>query len=264
MTTPDEFLQIDTPENVIFGYEVVGIGSRFLAALLDTLIIVLIQIPVNLLAYYALFSGGSAGSAAAAVLSLISFALLWGYYIFFEARWNGRTPGKRQIGLRVIRRDGTPITLSEVIVRNLVRLVDFLPVAYGVGVVTMFVDGRARRLGDLAAGTLVVREQEEVTLDSLKRLSSPSYHVETPSETKTAVYDWPLHLLGDADVQLAESFLRRRLTLTAAHRETLAVQIADRLRGQMGLSPTPAPGQAVSEIGAMVKEYHRRRREREG
>lgn len=263
MATPDEFLQIDTPENVVFGYEVVGIGSRFLAALVDTTIIVLIQLPVNLLTFYAFFSEGAAGSAAAAVLTFISFALLWGYYIFFEARWNGRTPGKKQVGLRVIRQDGSPVTLSEVLVRNLVRLVDFLPVAYGVGMVAMFIDGRARRLGDLAAGTLVVREQEEVTLHSLRRPSSPAYPLGERGEMETAVADWPLHLLDESDVQLAESFLRRRRALTGNHRRELATQIANRLRAEMALPALPASGQAGAEIGAVVREYRRRSGRRE-
>ncbi|MEK7327557.1 MAG: RDD family protein, partial [Chloroflexota bacterium] len=94
-----------------------------------------------------------------AIFGLISFAFFWGYYILFEMLWNGQSPGKRWVGLRVIRTDGTPITLTESIIRNLVRLVDFLPAYYGVGVVTMFINEQSRRLGDLAAGTLVVHDR---------------------------------------------------------------------------------------------------------
>jgi uncharacterized RDD family membrane protein YckC len=105
MSFDDSFLNIDTPENVVFGYEVVGIGSRFMAALVDTLIIVVLQIVVNLT--MVLLAGNlldvSAGEAwVTAVFGLISFILLWGYYIFFEMLWNGQSPGKRWLGLRVL------------------------------------------------------------------------------------------------------------------------------------------------------------------
>ena len=152
MTVPDEFLNIDTPENVVFGYEVVGIGSRFLAALVDTTIIALLLVAANVILFFFLTRSipgfDIANSFIIGLLSLIGFAFFWGYYIFFEMRWNGSSPGKRQVGIRVIRADGTPITLAESVIRNLVRLVDFLPAAYGLGLVTMFIDGKARRLGD--------------------------------------------------------------------------------------------------------------------
>lgn len=178
MTAPDEFLNIDTPENVVFGYEVVGIGSRFLAALIDTTIIGLLLLATNAILIL-VFVGGfndlsSASSFVLAVLSLLSFAFFWGYYIFFEMTWNGSLPGKRQVGIRVIRADGTPITLAESVIRNLVRLVDFLPGAYGLGLVTMFIDSKARRLGDLAANTLVVRVQTAVSLESLAKAATAS------------------------------------------------------------------------------------------
>ena len=178
MPALDDYLHIDTPENVAFGYEVAGIGSRFLAALVDTLLIVILQVIVNvtLLLLVAAFldfrlddlNGLPSGWAwVAAAFGLVAFAFLWGYYIFFELLWNGQSPGKRMVGLRVLRANGAPITLAESLIRNLVRLIDFLPMYYGVGVVTMFIDSKSRRLGDLAAGTLVVRERARITLESL-------------------------------------------------------------------------------------------------
>ncbi len=112
-----------------------------------------------------IFQTASPSSWIVAILGLISFILLWGYYIFFEILWNGQSPGKRWVGLRVIRIDGTPITLSESIIRNLVRIIDFLPTAYGVGVVTMFINTNSRRVGDLAAGTIVVHDREAKGLE---------------------------------------------------------------------------------------------------
>ena len=174
MALPDEYLNIDTPENVAFGYEVAGIGSRFLAALIDTLILLVLQIVVNLTVLLILsltildfIAGESTWGWLVAIFGLVSFTFFWGYYIFFETLWNGQSPGKRLTKLRVIRTDGTPITLAEAVIRNLVRMIDFLPAYYGVGVVVMFIDGQSRRLGDMAAGTLVVREAAAVTLESL-------------------------------------------------------------------------------------------------
>jgi uncharacterized RDD family membrane protein YckC len=102
-----------------------------------------------------------------ALYALFNFALFWGYYLFFEWLWSGQSPGKRMARLRVIRLDGGPIGFGETAVRNLVRIIDFLPVGYGVGLVTMFCNRQARRLGDLAAGTLVIKHQSAVKLVAL-------------------------------------------------------------------------------------------------
>lgn len=258
MTTPDEFLNIDTPENVVFGYEVVGIGSRFLAALIDTTIIVLLLGAVSALIGFAFFRRTSSiNSFLIALLSLISFAFIWGYYIFFEMRWNGSTPGKRQVGIRVIRGDGTPITLAESVIRNLVRLIDFLPGAYGLGLVTMFIDGKARRLGDLAANTLVVREETAVSLDTLSKSSSKINPVlsRAPGAAEREAAKWPVEKLTEADIQLAESLLQRYNDLPNGF--TLANQILVRLTEHMELPANPVrPSEAIYAIKRIVQIYH--------
>src|SRR3990172_8596477 len=134
MTTnnpPDDYLSIATPENVAFQYEVAGIGSRFLAAIVDTLIILALQfvvfIPIGAFLNTAVgrsLIGDVAQAWLIALAGLIAFALFWCYYVFFELLWNGQSPGKRWIGLRVIKSDGTPISFLDSLVRNLVRLVD--------------------------------------------------------------------------------------------------------------------------------------------
>lgn len=261
MTAPDEFLNIDTPENVVFGYEVVGIGSRFLAALIDTTIIALLLLATNALLIFVVFGGidstGTVNSFIVALASLISFAFFWGYYIFFEMRWNGSSPGKQQVGIRVIRSDGTPITLAESVIRNLVRLVDFLPGAYGLGLVTMFIDGKARRLGDLAANTLVVREQTAVSLESLKNTASPTSGVvsRAPGKAEMEAAKWPVEKLTETDIQLAESLLQRYNDLPNGF--TLANQILDRLVAQMELPSNPVrPSDAIYAIKRIVQIYH--------
>jgi uncharacterized RDD family membrane protein YckC len=259
----DEHLNIDTPENVTFGYAVAGIGSRFLAALVDTLIILLIQVAVqlSLIAVLNAATGLSLDSDAAtltwaaAIFGLVAFALLWGYYIFFELAWNGQSPGKRLAGLRVIRTDGTPITLSETLIRNLVRLIDFLPIAYGIGVVAMFIDSRSRRLGDLAAGTLVVRDRAEVSLSSLGA-AQRALDWTAPASTLDALHALPLRRLSDHDLQMAEDFLRRRAELTNA--DTLAAQIARRLLAKMDASPEDLSGHRPEDLLAGILKLSRR------
>ncbi|MFZ0544080.1 MAG: RDD family protein [Candidatus Promineifilaceae bacterium] len=250
----DELLNIDTPENVVFGYEIAGIGSRFMAALVDTIIIVVMLVIVNLV--FLLLVGLEANWIVAA-LGLISFVILWGYYIFFEMNWGGQTPGKRWVGLRVIRVDGTPISLSESLIRNLIRFVDFLPVSYGIGVVTMFITSQSRRLGDLAAGTIVVWEREKVTLDSLAletRIATTRSPLENavPFENPTGL---PLEKLTDSDIQMAENFLSRRYELP--NRIDLGVSIERALynRMEVPMPPVLPPSRVELRLQEIVKAY---------
>jgi uncharacterized RDD family membrane protein YckC len=282
MSQLDEKLLIDTPENITFGYEIAGIGSRFLAALVDTALIVLLQILVNGILLLVLVSSLDLGEAISsgnfasqsfswiiALIGLISFFFFWGYYIFFEMLWNGQSPGKSLAKLRVIRADGTPITLTESIVRNLIRLIDFLPVYYGIGVVTMFINRQSRRLGDLAAGTLVVREGTGAI--SLKSLEPQEVRLPRPALTPTmddaqdvsfagaaflgaaslgaaspganAAPLYPVERLTSQDIQMIESFLSRRQELN--NRRALALQLAHTALSRMGL-----PADQVQELGA--------------
>ncbi len=237
MQPVEDTLNIETPENVAFGYEIAGIGSRFLAALVDTSIITLLQVLIGILILFlwnTLFGTSSSmvdklGAWLLAIVGLLVFAVYWVYYILFEILWNGQSPGKRWVGLRVIRTDGTPITLAESSIRNLVRIVDLLPSFYGIGIIVMFVDGRSRRLGDLAAGTLVVRDQASITLDSLARSPNP-VPITAMLQPKP---DFPVHLLKPPDLRLAEDFLHRRADLF--NRQELAERIAQSLCEHMEL-----------------------------
>ncbi|MEZ4664081.1 MAG: RDD family protein [Caldilineaceae bacterium] len=174
---------IETPENVTFGYEVAGIGSRFVGALVDTLVLTLALIVLNvvLLGLLTAFSSFNtdvfsrldeatmdwATGFVLAIFALLNFVLFWGYYIVFELLWNGQTPGKRVAQTRVVRMDGNPMRFWDNIIRNLVRFIDFMPSAYGVGLITMFCNRHARRLGDFAAGTIVIKEQPELALENV-------------------------------------------------------------------------------------------------
>jgi len=264
MTLPEETLDIQTPENVAFGYQVAGIGSRFLATLLDTIIVVLLQVAV--LIVLALIINIFDGSAFAdqlsawiiAIFGLIASLFCWGYYVFFEMLWNGQSPGKRWVGLRVIRIDGTPITLSESLIRNLARLVDFLPAAYGIGVITMFIDKQSRRLGDLAAGTLVVQDRAPISIQSLSVKRTVNLGMQ--GLTKISLDGFPVERLTDNDLSLIEDFLMRRDQLT--HRESLAVQILNTLYQRLGLPlPTISRLEAEDTLAAILLAAQNRDKE---
>jgi uncharacterized RDD family membrane protein YckC len=249
MTLPEEMLNIDTPENVAFGYSVAGIGSRFLAALVDTTLIVLIELIVLGASAFALkqanlMSGLDAW--AAAIFGLVSFLLFWGYYIFFEMLWNGQSPGKRWAGLRVIRVDGTPVTLAESIIRNLVRIIDFMPFGYGIGIVTMFVNDQARRLGDMAAGSLVVHDGGEISIQSI----AAHGHLAIPADLPELTPGLPLERLQQQDIQMVEDFLARRLEF--GNTSLLAGQILKRMYQRMGAEMPQGITQPEKQLFALI------------
>jgi len=236
VTVMSENLQIDTPENVVFGYKVAGIGSRFMAALVDSLLIAILEVLVYLLMLLVItkFMEAQWTSWLIAIYSLIAFLFLWGFYIFFELLWNGQSPGKRWVGLRVVRTDGMPITLVESLVRNLIRLLDFMPIAYGVGVVTMFINSQSRRLGDLAAGTLVVYDHLK---DDMPLLPVPEASLPLNWRNAQPPADLPVSRLTNQDILLAEEYFRRREGIV--HNDMLAVQIAASLYKKMGIADLP-------------------------
>ncbi|MEP7136279.1 MAG: RDD family protein [Chloroflexota bacterium] len=261
MNTQEETLDINTPENVAFGYQVAGIGSRFLAAILDTLLIFLLQaavIAAFLLILYVLDQTALAKNFSAwaiAGLGLVTFLFYWGYYIFFEMLWNGQTPGKRRAGIRVIRTDGTPITLSESLIRNLVRIVDLLPAAYGLGVLTMFIDKQSRRLGDLAAGTLVVHDRAPISIQSLSVRRAVNYSMR--GFKPLSLDGFPLERLTNDDQSLIDNFLSRRDQLT--HRGALAIQILNTLHVRLGLPlPSISPIDAEDTLIAILQAVQKR------
>jgi uncharacterized RDD family membrane protein YckC len=145
----DSRVAVETPEGVALYLEPAGVVPRGLAWLID--------FGIRLGAYMVLAMVFAAlGAAGIGLFLLALFALLWLYPVLFEVLWHGQTPGKRMMGLRVVAADGVPVGWVASAARNLLRTVDMLPLLYGAGVVTSLIDGRCRRLGDLAAGTLVV------------------------------------------------------------------------------------------------------------
>jgi uncharacterized RDD family membrane protein YckC len=160
-------VQFITPENIEVRYELAGIGSRFVAALIDHLIQLLAILAIyliasqtsNLLSLSRLF-GGSAPFWIQAIAAIVIFVIMFGYFVFFELRTGGQSPGKRVANLRVVRDGGYPIDPYSSVIRNLVRIVDLaLPPPYGAGMLSIFVSRDYKRLGDFAAGTIVIKER---------------------------------------------------------------------------------------------------------
>lgn len=240
----EERYTVDTPENIEFSYNIAGIGSRFLATIVDTLLLLLMQLIVATVMIVLISSvepilGDGATSILVAVWLLLSFLFLWGFYTFFEIFWNGQSPGKRLVRLRTVREGGRPITFATSAIRNLVRLIDFLPGFYGLGVLTMFIDRRARRLGDLAAGTLVVKERAAVSLESLTRQTEALPLPPRPAGAPPPDLLPNLHVLTDTDYDLVQEFLRRRGQLAQQNRLNLGTQLAQGLGTRMGMQVQP-------------------------
>lgn len=251
----DDQFTIETPEQIDVAYDVAGIGARFIAALIDHVLIGLI-----------LSLGCAVGSALLdrfinlddnlllGLLGIGVYLFLCGYYIFFETIWNGQTPGKRATGLRVVRTGGRPIGFLGSATRNIVRLADFLPVLYGVGVVVMFLDRRSRRLGDLAAGALTIKEQRTLTLETLVE---PMKARLTYSSPNTIPNLKELHQsdykLIQSDYELIQDYLGQRLTMSLEARRRLSGQLVQGMQQRLGY---PIYGDTESFLLRLVAEYN--------
>jgi len=160
---------ITTPEHVPIRLEPAGAGSRFLATLIDAVLVMAISSMAGTLLMLALPRG-----IAAALMITLNFVLTWGWHVYFETRRQGRTPGKRALKLRVIDARGLPVSLYQSLVRNITRALDFAPAFYGIGAISLMLTPARRRIGDVVADTLVVRDTQPLTYKG--QLSSDRRH----------------------------------------------------------------------------------------
>lgn len=242
---------IETPEQIDVTYDVAGIGSRFLAALIDHFLIAIV-LSVSCVGLSIVASQVDLGfdtDIVAGLLVLGIYLSLCAYHIFFETIWNGQTPGKRIVGLRMVRTGGRPIGFLGSTIRNFIRLADFLPVLYGLGMLVMFIDKRSRRLGDLAAGCMAVRERKAVTLDSLAT-PQPSEQPVVPAADQITIPN--LQALLRADYDIVQEYLRRRSTLSADARQRLSQQLLEGLQQRLGY---PVQGDAETFLMMVVAQY---------
>jgi uncharacterized membrane protein SpoIIM required for sporulation/uncharacterized RDD family membrane protein YckC len=242
MTTTARYEQqvdIETPEQVVVSYTIAGVGARAAAALIDYAIIWAL-----IIGFWALLimlanaiapgpdttaetsAAQSSGAWAVSLVILISFAIQWGYYVLFEALWDGQTLGKRRLGIRVVQDGGYSVSFAASAVRNIARVVDMQPVFfYSVGIVSAAISKSGKRLGDMMAGTIVVRER----LSKATKLEA--HAAEATTELATS--------LSDADFVLLDRFVGRLESLDGDRRRTITAQLVDRFRAEIASSGSP-------------------------
>lgn len=238
----EETLIIETPERVPLAFGLASIGNRFLAVAIDHFI----QYVTIFIVGWAFVSATGIGDKAAApivqsfydelpkwmiaVLIIVLFLIFAGYFVFFEWIWNGQTPGKKLMKLRVIREDGRPITFWEALARNLLRIFDTIPgfviPIYSVGLIAVFMSRRDQRIGDLFAGTVVVRERTGEAPTFAETFSNPVSDAAFRRVNKRTDFQANVGLLDEREIEVVETFLRRRWDLTESQRIWMAWRVA--------------------------------------
>ncbi len=229
----DRTLEVRTPESIAFSYELAGVGSRFLALAVDLAIQIafllllvwgLTAIAATSHGTYATMRLGSRDhlveSIAIAMVIVVLFLIFFGYFILFEALWNGQTPGKRMLGIRVVRDGGYPIDFMASVIRNLIRVGEMALGFYALSAVVAVFSPQNKRIGDLAAGTIVIRES---------RMESPEKMLREVAEP---VYAATAYVSGE-ERSIIRRFLERRTDLVPQRRAALASQLAQRVRPRL-------------------------------
>lgn len=246
MSSSDKLI-IETPEQTALDFPLAGIGSRFLAMAADSAIQFVVSAILVLVIGFATpgfqWLGGITEQWAIALLILSIFLIYSGYFAFFEAVWNGQTPGKRFAQLRVMKDDGRPISPYDAIARNLMRAVDSLPFLYGVGVISILVSKRNKRLGDFVAGTVVVHEKTlegaRPFLDAAKPATGPVFNTAT---------------ITTEELRLIETFFSRRDSLDPGIRTSMAAQIARRIGEKLNVRVVGWP-QTEEFLESVIDQY---------
>ena len=247
----EQQVDVETPEQVVFSYTIAGIGSRAAAALLDFAICVGAMIVLVLLVTFARRAFGVGPTVGAqylvAILVFAQFGLLWGYYVLWEGLADGQTPGKKRLGLRVVQDGGYSVSFAASAVRNIVRAIDMQPgVFYGVGIISAAISKSGKRLGDIAAGTFVVRER--VVTDVVPVVAAPA---DAGASAALPIAT----LLTDDEYALLERYVARRNGIDPVRRSVLAEQLAVRFRER-------APEVGGSDGAFLLKLFERERQAR--
>ncbi len=228
-------VSIRTPENIELSYALAGPGSRAVAYLIDLFIMFIgAQLSINLIALSAglLISalGVNGDMWIAGIAGLLSFGLYNGYFIIFEWLLNGQTPGKRMLHVRVIKQGGYALRFFDTLLRNLLRVVDFLPLFYGVGLTSLLLTRDSQRLGDLVAGTLVVYQEPVETGSLLAELPVDlEWEALLPADQVAAV--------PQEAISLTDEYLRFRGELAPRARQEVAAELAGLIGDSSGLRP---------------------------
>lgn len=219
----EDRISVSTPEGVRLELVVAGVGTRMAAALIDAFIQSLLVLAVVVVGSLGALAVGGLSGYAEALSAVAVFLIVFGYHVAFEMLASGRTPGKAAIGLRVVGAQGQPLGGLASVVRNLVRILDFLPLLYGTGLVAVLLSGRRQRLGDLAAGSVVIVE----------RVVAERRHRHSPALPRFAEAGsgstLDVSAVGVAELRALRRFLERRGDLPVPARARLAKDLAGRL-----------------------------------
>ncbi|MDO4551101.1 MAG: stage II sporulation protein M [Planctomycetia bacterium] len=241
-TPLDTMIQIQTPENVEITYFLAGMPLRLLAYILDIFFsYMLFSLVTYMASYLNTFFNINWGDLGFSFILAFYFILSWGYWIICEGCFNGKTPGKHILGLRVISVNGAPITLTHSLIRNLMRAVDCQPmILYQMGFWSMFVTGTSQRLGDLAAGTIVIQQKREIPPKSLLNSSL---------RTRQLLQMLPSDLrLTDSLRKTLTFYMIRRKDLTPARCQVLAFPLAQRVAEMYHLPPYADPDSILCAV----------------
>ncbi len=239
MAEDRDHVSLTTPEQVEVSYELAGLGSRFLAGLVDTCLIGLVILALSVAAGYvrARLTGDPLQGWVAWAIVISAYTLLYvGYFVLFEMTQQGQGPGKRITGLRVIATSGASLSFEQSAVRNILRIVDMLPFGYGVALVSILVTKRMQRLGDVAAGTMVVKERmhelPELELSSEARPAAPPPVALPPEVTEEVMRAIRVGIrsVSREEVRTMRHFLERRFELEPEPRARLAAKLAGAIR----------------------------------
>lgn len=251
---------IITPENIALTLEEAGLATRFGALLVDMLIqlaTTLVGLIVFGIVVASLGRGGldAAGNLIAAIAIIAGFLIWFGYFIFFEAIWNGQTPGKRVFGLRVVRDGGYPVDFFGAATRNLIRIADFLPVGYVAGGLTVFFHPQYKRLGDLVAGTLVIKERIVDPRTAFRTGPVGPAAVSRLPETVRS----PFETLTADELSLLRRFALRRWEMTPDDAERVAYRIIVPLIARLNLTFVPGAAPRYADLASALVEAADRR-----
>lgn len=226
----DRTVSVRTPESIAFSYELAGLGSRFLALAFDlfvqTLIATGIFFSLGLIASQAprdVHPSHDYSAPESLVIALVVstlFAIYFGYFILFEALWNGQTPGKKLLGIRVVRDGGFPLDFAGSAIRNLIRVGEMALGFYAISAIACVASPENKRLGDMAAGTIVVRDGKAATLAAIVAASTVS------TAARSALISGEEHALIDR-------FVSRRGGLAPDARRRIAADLAARVRSRV-------------------------------
>jgi uncharacterized RDD family membrane protein YckC len=252
---PDTELVVATPERVSFDYQVAGLATRGIAQIVDLLILAGVLGAL----YFAALAIGAAGAEAAAYLVAVigSFIVIFGYFWTCEAFWSGQTVGKKVFRLRAVGDRGEPMTFIQAGIRNVIRIIDFLPYAYGVGLVVLFINGRGKRLGDLAAGTIVVKDSDYVWLWQLPG-GQPAPPATPPPPPGAPPAPSALAPASPAELALRrlDPDLRRFVAAYARRRFELPVELRAQLAGQLHGNLQSAVPDVFNQYGPLAALDH--------